>query len=160
MIRGGGILTAALTILFSFLLTGCSTNGAAGGLIPEQLGKTASTNPAAAENVASGVTIDGGMLLTGAENYSTSGTACVGLGGYDDLIQGGTVTVTTGNGDILGQGFLLPGTVGSKGCVFLFEVTNLPVGKAPYMVEITHRGKIMADKTDDLHYTLAAGIGS
>jgi hypothetical protein len=159
-IRVGVILTAALSILLAFLLTGCSTNGAAGGLIPETLGRAVSTQSGAALADANTVTITGVLLIEGGTaNYVTTASGCAGTNGYNDLSEGATATATSGNGDILGQGYLDGGTVGTNGCALAYTISGLPAGKDVYMVEVSHRGMLQATKVSDTKYMVLGDIG-
>jgi hypothetical protein len=158
-IRVGVILTAALSILLAFLLTGCSTD-TSGSAIAETLGRAVSTQSGAALADANTVTITGVLLIEGGTaNYVTTASGCAGTNGYNDLSEGATATATAGNGDILGQGYLDGGTVGTNGCALAYTISGLPAGKDVYMVEVSHRGMLQATKVSDSKYVVLGDIG-
>lgn len=72
--------------------------------------------------------INGNVLLQGPGSYTFTDTAkgCAGDGAFNDLIQGGDVTVTSAAGQVIGTGGLFAGVLLDSGdmCVFQFKVST------------------------------------
>lgn len=77
--------------------------------------------------------------------------ACEGAGGFADIVGGAQVTVLDEDGTILGVGELEDGliaaAVGQTGleCEFEFEVTDIPLDRAFYSIEVG--GELRGDVT-------------
>lgn len=79
-------------------------------------------------------------LYSGGYGYTT----CGGSGGYSDITTGTTVTVYNAAGTVLSQGALGTGRSDGAGtCVFSLAAPNVPAGEKFYLVEVSHRGRIM-----------------
>ncbi|MFF6777309.1 hypothetical protein ACFY8W_27670 [Streptomyces sp. NPDC012637] len=92
--------------------------------------------------------LTGTMTLVGGRDEigHTGSTPCRGLGGYDDIGMGASVTVYDATGTAVATGALGVPTFDDSGytwsCEFPVSVTDVPTGSAIYQVEVTHRGKI------------------
>lgn len=73
---------------------------------------------------------------------------CEGEDGYDDMTNGGSVTIRSGKGETLGTGDLKGGLVtASHGCGFVFEVPEVPDSDF-YRIAVGHRGDIEFSRSD------------
>lgn len=105
--------------------------------------------PAEAETfiVSGTLTLDDASGIQGAA--FTSGSTCMGTGGYDDIVPGAQVTVYDNAGAILAVGALEDGSVLNPGsCLFKFHVEGVPIGHNLYQVEVSHRGKLAFTEAD------------
>lgn len=87
-----------------------------------------------------------GHLTVSDRSYSSSiiavETRCYGSGGYSDLKEGATVTLSDQSSTILASTALGPG-VGSKAeCAFPFALIGVPDTASFYVIEVSHRGQI------------------
>jgi hypothetical protein len=87
--------------------------------------------------------ITGRFLLSGmeGEDFFADGGGCQGTRGYDDVEPGLQVTISDQSGTVIGTGTLDSGRVLETGCVFRFEVNNIPVASF-YKVAVGRRGEI------------------
>ncbi|WP_284749771.1 hypothetical protein [Amycolatopsis sp. RTGN1] len=109
---------------------------------------------------------------TPAETFALSGTftlystgysysTCGGSGGYSDITTGTTVTVYNAAGTVLSQGALGSGRPNGAGsCVFTLSAPNVPAGEKFYLVEVSHRGRIMVQPDDARNGNVALSLGS
>ncbi|WP_433233969.1 hypothetical protein [Actinomadura nitritigenes] len=81
---------------------------------------------------------------------------CEGVGGYDDMTEGATVTVYGAAGQIVAVGSLNQGVWTGKQCSFVFEIPNLPEEQF-YQVEVSHRGKISVPRSEADQVSLSLG---
>jgi hypothetical protein len=88
---------------------------------------------------------DGGLYSD--PNYNSSGRQCEGSGGYSDISEGASVTVTDATGKVVATGSLGVGRKDVLGCVFPFSVTGVPKSKF-YGVEVSHRGIVTFRQLD------------
>ncbi|MEU8634461.1 hypothetical protein AB0C38_19955 [Amycolatopsis sp. NPDC048633] len=96
-------------------------------------------------------------LNSGGYGYST----CGGSGGYSDITTGSTVTVYNAAGTVLSQGALGTGRPNGAGsCVFTLSAPNVPAGEKFYLVEVSHRGRIMVQPEDARNGNVALSLGS
>jgi hypothetical protein len=96
-------------------------------------------------------------LNSGGYGYST----CGGSGGYSDITTGTTVTVYNAAGTVLSQGALGTGRPdGGGSCVFTLSAPNVPAGEKFYLVEVSHRGRIMVQPDDARNGNVALSLGS
>lgn len=96
-------------------------------------------------------------LNSGGYAYST----CGGSGGYSDITTGTTVTVYNAAGTVLSQGALGTGRPNGAGsCVFTLSAPNVPAGEKFYLVEVSHRGRIMVQPDDARNGNVALSLGS
>ena len=125
----GSIIVVAATV-FAFLAAG---NGIPGRAV-----------------ISSSITVSGIVMLTDYDGFTghTSGSACYGDGGYDDLGLGTSVTVFDSTSSIIGGGSISNSNFNGTACVLSFEIAKIPSGRGFYQVEISHRGKISADEKD------------
>ncbi|MDB4873284.1 MAG: hypothetical protein JWL97_4288 [Gemmatimonadales bacterium] len=81
-------------------------------------------------------------------NWKLTGTGgCEGIGGYNDMALGTSVTVYDGSGKIVGVSSLVIGVRHGQHCEWAFGVPDLP--DVPfYQVEVSHRGKVAVEKAD------------
>ena len=82
-------------------------------------------------------------------------------GGYSDIHEGTNVTVRDEAGKILATGALQRGHYEADGCVYDFEVSDLPDTKF-YQVEVSHRGEITysEDELNASGWNVALELGS
>jgi hypothetical protein len=96
-------------------------------------------------------------LNSGGYGYST----CGGSGGYSDITTGTTVTVYNAAGTVLSQGALGTGRPNGGGsCVFTLSAPKVPAGEKFYLVEVSHRGRIMVQPDDARNGNVALSLGS
>ncbi|MBB5776226.1 hypothetical protein [Nonomuraea jabiensis] len=67
--------------------------------------------------------------------------SCTGAESYADIRQGAQVVVTDTSGTTIGLGKLGAGQRDDRGCVFQFEVANVPAGQPFYGVEVPLSGR-------------------
>jgi len=96
-------------------------------------------------------------LMSSGYGYST----CGGSGGYSDIITGTAVTVYNAAGTVLSQGALGTGrAAGTGNCVFTLSAPNVPAGEKFYLVEVSHRGRIMVQPDDARNGNVALSLGN
>lgn len=89
------------------------------------------------------ITVAGGMTIVGSKNYENVGSGCQGDGGYSDLSEGASITVTDASGTTVGTGRLEQGDPIRGGrCVFGFSVPGVKGGSEFYGIEIANRGVV------------------
>lgn len=99
----------------------------------------------------------GSIQLYATGNVDT-GDGCYGSNGYDDIRPGAPVVVKDAAGKQLALGKLGQGDTGKyRTCVFDFTVDDIPSGKGPYSVEVSHRGETPFDEKDALSLKLTLG---
>ncbi|WP_410670723.1 hypothetical protein [Amycolatopsis sp. cmx-4-68] len=107
----------------------------------------------------SGETFDLGgtfTLYSGGYSYST----CGGSGGYSDITTGTAVTVYNAAGTVLSQGSLGTGHSDGVGtCGFTLSAPKVPAGEKFYLVEVSHRGRIMVQPDDARYGRVALSLG-
>lgn len=87
-------------------------------------------------------------------------SACGGSGGYSDITTGTAVTVYNAAGTVLSQGALGTGHSNGAGtCVFSLSALNVPAGEKFYLVEVSHRGRIMVQPDDARYGRVALSLG-
>jgi hypothetical protein len=95
-------------------------------------------------------------LYSGGYGYNT----CGGSGGYSDITTGTAVTVYNAAGTVLSQGALGTGRPEGAGtCVFSLAAPNVPAGEKFYLVEVSHRGRIMVQPEDARAGKVALSLG-
>lgn len=95
-------------------------------------------------------------LYSTGSSYST----CGGSGGYSDITTGTAVTVYNAAGTVLSQGALGTGHSNGAGtCVFSLSAPNVPAGEKFYLVEVSHRGRIMVQPDDARGGRVALSLG-
>ncbi|SED51821.1 hypothetical protein SAMN04489727_8194 [Amycolatopsis tolypomycina] len=108
----------------------------------------------------SGETFD----LRGTFTLNSSGygySACGGSGDYSDITTGTAVTVYDAAGTVLSQGALGTGRPDGAGtCVFSLAAPNVPSGEKFYLVEVSHRGRIMVQPEDARAGKVALTLGN
>lgn len=87
--------------------------------------------------------ITGTFTLSGTqdEDFTTTGSGCEGMNGYDDVEPGLQVTISDQSGTVIGNGTLDSGEAQEGGCVFRFQVNKIPVANF-YKVAVGRRGEI------------------
>lgn len=110
--------------------------------------------------------LNGTMSLVGGPRQVSSigDSACRGIGGYDDIRAGASVTVYDAAGAAVGTGSLGEPKYDdtnftTKMCRFPVSVAGVPKGSAIYQVEVTHRGKISLKAADAEAGKFAASLG-
>lgn len=128
--------------------------------------KTAATTRASSTATPAAVTVSGAVRMQRYDDpHSQFKTAnwrklgslnCEGVGGYDDMTEGATVTVYDSTGKVIGAGALMEGLAGDDLCVWSFTVDNVP--DAPfYQVEVSHRGKVTVARSEASSVSLSLG---
>ncbi len=103
-------------------------------------------------------TLEGTFALT--ENALTVGDKCAGTGGYDDIINGASVTVYGAKGDVIATGQLGDSKkTGVGACEFQVAIPDVPKGEKFYKVEVSHRGTIQLSAEEAENGELAASLG-
>lgn len=90
------------------------------------------------------VTLRGAVILERPWVSAKSGDApfsCMGTDSYADIHQGAQAVVTDAAGKTVGLGLLGAGQREERGCVFQFEVANVPAGQTFYGVEVPRSGR-------------------
>jgi len=106
--------------------------------------ETISLEPVVPEDEDGTITVKGQLDLVGAEAWDRSGKTCEGNGGYDDLEEGTTVTVTSGSGETLALGTLDVGSAVGITCTFTFTIEDVPARDGLIMAEVAERGALTA----------------
>ena len=96
-----------------------------------------------------------------------AGSACAGKGGYDDIQEGGAVTVRDGSGTVIATGRLAEGIgiAASEVNDFLPDCVHAFVVEVPrvdfYSFEVTHRGEIAYSYQEmvDADWVVAFSLG-
>ncbi|MFD8211492.1 hypothetical protein ACFV2S_34510 [Streptomyces sp. NPDC059695] len=110
--------------------------------------------------------LNGTMSLVGGPSQVSSmgESSCRGIGGYDDILPGASVTVYDAAGAAVGTGSLGEpeyddSNFTTRVCRFPVSVAGVPKGSAIYQVEVTHRGKISLRAADAEAGKFAASLG-
>lgn len=103
------------------------------------------------------MTVRGTMDLNGTrgENFSVNtadsigDTNCAGMGGYSDIAEGTSVTITDGSDRTIALTHLEKGIYidGVPGCMFGFQV-KVPANLNFYGIQVSHRGNVQFSKSD------------
>jgi hypothetical protein len=113
----------------------------------------------------------GAPAVTAGQTFDLSGTftlystgysysTCGGSGGYSDITTGTAVTVYNAAGTVLSQGALGSGHSNGAGtCLFSLSAPNVPAGEKFYLVEVSHRGRIMVQPDDARYGRVALSLG-
>lgn len=145
LVGGGLVIVALLAVVILLLTNGGEPEDSSSSTVKDEEAKT--------------FLVQGDLTLISADNQLTgSGGGCLGGGGYDDIVPGAQVVIRDSTGATVAVDQLEPGTKTDSyvTCVFPFEVQDVPSGKGPYSVEVSHRGEISFNEDDagDLHFTL------
>lgn len=107
-------------------------------------------------------TATGTLTVSGGFTDLSFGSPCHGIGGYSDVNGGAQVVVYDAAGASVAIGSLYPGisTASPLSCSFDFTVKDIPGGKGPYSVEVSHRGKIAFQQSGAGDVELTLGDGS
>ncbi|WP_331728602.1 hypothetical protein [Streptomyces sp. NBC_00158] len=114
-------------------------------------------------------TLTGTVVIKGERTavVQTASGNCGGVGGYNDLRTGASVTVYGKAGAIVSTGSLgasSPGsmstTAAQQTCSFSVSVDGVPTGEGFYQVEVSHRGKISISEAEAVAGAFAASIGN
>lgn len=100
-----------------------------------------------------------GIVEVGGQGSTRDGQTCEGSGGYGDMVPGGQVTIYNAAGEAIALGSLNEGTSLNFGCVFDFDVSDVPAqdGSDIYSVEVTHRGQIKFTRAEASSLALTLG---
>ncbi|MEV7621571.1 hypothetical protein [Actinoplanes sp. NPDC089786] len=116
---------------------------------PEPSGTVTGTTVNTAQSAAPTTMIVTGTMTLKDDDLLVYEGGCAGDGGYSDISDGASVTVTDAAGAIVGLGHLTGSeTSGYDECVFSFVVSDVPTGKGFYGVEVTHRGAVKYGESD------------
>jgi hypothetical protein len=106
--------------------------------------------------------ITGTFLLSGSEgeDFFADGSGCQGTSGYDDVEPGLQVTISDQSGTVIGNGALDSGEAQEAGCMFRFEVNNIPVASF-YKVAVGRRGEISysIDQMKQMSWSVELSLG-
>lgn len=93
-----------------------------------------------------------GYIDVGGSSYKlyTGVRTCQPDDGYDDIMAGAQVTVSSPSGDVIAVGRLGKGRRAPQGyaCRFRFTVDGIPDGLPLYSVEVSHRGALTYDEAE------------
>ena len=99
------------------------------------------------------------------KRLQTEDSECFGFNGYDDLHLGTSVTVSDGEGNVIGVGEVRSSEVKSeastsRSCAFKFVVEDLPRADF-YAVEVSHRGAVTFsfDELEEEGWRIQLSIG-
>ncbi|MEU4578946.1 hypothetical protein [Nonomuraea sp. NPDC023979] len=95
--------------------------------------------------MAPALTVDGSVTVRGEPPavLTNNELSCTTGGGFDDIRQGAQVVVTDAAGKTIALGELSAGSwKRNVGCIFLFNVEDVPAGEKFYGVEVSHRGRV------------------
>jgi hypothetical protein len=124
------IRVAAVAVVALVVVAGCGGNGR--------------NNRAATTTTQRTYIIGGTFTLTGTEGedfLQAESAGCFGYGGYDDIEAGLQVVISNEANTVIGNGALGPGEITDDGCLFRFQVRDVPVAKF-YNIEVGRRGKL------------------
>lgn len=150
--RSHGGLIAAAVVAAALLLAG---GGLGGAMLVSGKGPIDALKAAAG---AGSFTASGVMVLSDSDGYSVS-TTCSGKGGYADITEGASVTVTDAAGATIAVGRLGAGHLETAGCTFDFSIPDVPSGKGFYGIEVEHRGTLKYSEADISKGGLKMGLG-
>lgn len=102
--------------------------------------------------------VAGTVTLKDPDGYMSS-TNCRGKGGYDDIAEGASVTITDAAGATVAIGRLGLGDRQNTGCVFGFSVTDVPTGRHFYGIEVSHRGVVKFSEAELKSQSVALTLG-
>jgi len=114
-------------------------------------------------DISSTVTLNGKLTSQWGLDDAVAGVGftCSGRGGYSDMKEGATVTVTDDSGRIIKVSELSTGVYGSSSsCVFKFKAEKVPYSEV-YQIEVSHRGKVVYSRQAiiDANYTVNMTLG-
>lgn len=140
-----------IIVALAFLVAAC------GGTAPTPTASPTAAPTTAPHAITGTVTLHDKALVG---FFAVDGQKCWGIGGYDDLVPGGTVTVRDAEGVIVGTGTLGDGARNVYDCTFPFTVADVPASSF-YTVAITHRDPITYKATDisAAGWQVAIGVG-
>lgn len=150
--RRTGLILAALSIAAVLIVAGVITV-----VVLATRDSGTPKAPAGAKLVSMNVDI---MLVDSSGVLNFDDVYCSGMGGYDDMSEGGSITVTDEHGTVVAATSLPKGLLVGGGptrrCEFEFVVYGLPAGHAFYGLSVTHRGtrQIPAAQLSDVELTL------
>ncbi|WP_435173278.1 hypothetical protein [Actinacidiphila sp. bgisy145] len=109
-------------------------------------------------------TLRGALDLEDATDLTPEATSCAGTGGYDDIVEGASVTVYDAAGAVVAEGALGAGSRAKAGyddspCRFAVTVPGVPAGSKFYSVEVSHRGKLTVSAADAQAGRFTATLG-
>jgi hypothetical protein len=85
--------------------------------------------------------LSGTLTLYSDDSPSVGQVECRGTGGYQDIGQGTSVSISDEAGVLLAKGNLDRGSQYPGFCIFAFRVADVPEGKSFYRVEVAQRGE-------------------
>ncbi|WP_233288996.1 hypothetical protein [Kitasatospora sp. MBT63] len=121
-------------------------------------GKVAASPTAGTKGDSSGFTLLGTMTLSGS-NRPVGSDGCAGRSGYDDILEGTSVTVYDASGKVVAEGELGGGIRKGTACEFPVHVGHVPETSNFYQVEVSHRGKLTVSVDDAKAGRFAASLG-
>lgn len=154
--RGGllaGLVALAATVLLGAIVAGAYYLGHSSSAAPKP--QTAKA-PAAVASTPATKSMVGKVTMPrystphspyDTPNWKMTSLGCQGVGGFDDMGAGTSVTVYDASGTIVGSGGLVFGIRHGDTCEWDFGINDLP--DVPfYQVEVSHRGKITVANAD------------
>ncbi|MEU1088937.1 hypothetical protein ABZ401_19240 [Streptomyces sp. NPDC005892] len=103
-------------------------------------------------------TLEGAFALTDGV-VRTDDDGCQGIGGYDDIAEGTSVTVYDAAGGVAATGNLSEPEYMSGSCLFTVAVPDVPKGEKFYQVEVSHRGKVQLSSKEAEGGQFASTLG-
>jgi hypothetical protein len=84
---------------------------------------------------------------------------CKGGDGYSDILEGAAVTVYDAAGAVVATGYLGESTREGGTCRFDVSVSDVPVGRRFYKVEVSHRGTVQLTEAEARAGAFGATLG-
>ncbi|MFJ8504936.1 hypothetical protein [Streptomyces avermitilis] len=105
-------------------------------------------------------TLKGSFALTDSVVPDGNG-GCGGTRGYDDILEGASVTVYGASGDVVATGGLGNSTYDGDAydCTFKVAVPDVPKGEKFYKVEVSHRGTVQLSGKEAENGGFGASLG-
>ncbi|MGY2125871.1 hypothetical protein ACW9HJ_30875 [Nocardia gipuzkoensis] len=100
----------------------------------------------------------GTMSLIGSTSWDNLASGCTGSGGYSDIHEGVTVTLSSASGTTIGVTALEKGSKNGSNCMFIWTMRNIPSDEKFYKLEIGHRG-VLTYTRQDLEIPLTTSLG-
>ncbi len=102
-------------------------------------------------------TVTGTVILNDGDFINT-GSACYGMGGFEDIRPGAKVSITDAAQQTVAVGVIESASEAGNECHLNFLVEDVPRGEDFYGIEVTHRGRVQYTAAD-LEQPLTISLG-